>query len=76
MEPNQQPESLTKQLIALRDRVAENTAIIRRMAANIEARKGDSGVALRNLADFVEREEFVALEARVAKLERSGRGRA
>ncbi|OFV98212.1 MAG: hypothetical protein A3H28_14255 [Acidobacteria bacterium RIFCSPLOWO2_02_FULL_61_28] len=75
MEPNQQPESLTERLIALRDRVAENTEILRRMLANIEAKKAEPGIAQSSFQKFVGREEFAALEARVAILERSGRGR-
>ena len=75
MEPNQQPESLTERLIALRDRVAENTEILRRMLANIEARKAGPETAQSSFQKFVGREEFAALETRVAKLERSSRAR-
>jgi hypothetical protein len=75
MEPAQQPDYLKERLIALRERITEDGKKRRRMLADMEARRFERGTARPSLPELVKREEFDALEARVAMLERSGRGR-
>ncbi len=64
-----------EQLIALRDMVARNTEDLALIRTDIEIMKAELGIIRRDLKEKAGRDELAVLEARVAKLERSGRGR-
>ena len=62
-----------EQLIALRDMVARNTEDLALIRTDIEIMKAELGIIRRDLKEKAGRDELAVLEARVAKLERSGR---
>ncbi len=64
-----------EQLIALRDMVARNTEDLALIRTDIEIMKAELGIIRRDLKEKAGRDELAVLEARVAKLERIGRGR-
>src|SRR3972149_11247092 len=66
---------LLEQLIALRELVAQNTADIERIKLEMEMMRSELSIIRSDLKAKVGRDELAVLEARVAKLERSGRGR-
>lgn len=63
-------EGIQKQLIILRDMVAQNTEDIEIMRANMEVIKMDIQTIKQNLKRKVDTEEFETLEKRVLFLER------
>ena len=67
---------IQEQLIALREMVAKNTEDIELIKIDIEVMKAELAIIRKDLKEKVGRDELAVLEARVAKLERSGRGRA
>ena len=67
--------SLHEQLAVLREMVAKNTEDIELMKTGIEIIKAELGIIRRDLKEKVGRDELSVLEARVAMLERSSRGR-
>lgn len=73
--PQIPPASLEEQLIALRDWVAENTRLMRKMKTDFELTKERRGTIRCDFKEKVGRDELAVLEARVAKLERTGRGK-
>jgi hypothetical protein len=70
MESSPQPDSLKEQLIALRDQIRKDGEKLRRMLAEMETKQAGLGTARPSFSELVGREEFAALGARVAKLEK------
>ena len=67
--------SLNEQLAVLREMIAKNTEDIELMKTDIEIIKAELAIIRRDLKEKVGRDEIAVLEARVAMLERSSRGR-
>ncbi len=68
-------DGLRQQLIALRDMVVKNTKDLEFIKVDIEIMKSELSIIRRDLKEKAGRDELAVLEARVAKLEQSARGR-